>query len=1524
MSDWKTTSNQQLIHVFMQEYGLDQIALASFNQFIQFDINAHVGNHKPILVTNVNFDKTIEHGCKIAFGKVTFAPAVYTVNEVRNRSLNYMSELYIELVHSRWSRDLANNTILHNHDETHTLSLGEIPIMVGSCLCADRKQPDKGYFVVGGVEKVVIGQERIASNKIFISRKGDERPFGVVYSALPSNLESGSLASRWTLQKYTLSMHETLQVISLHTPRIKSVSLLTVLQALGFGNDQNLYVALRERMSSNVWKAMEKHIVATIQHSPPEVRSKEDALKLLSKHNWSHQMGNDADEQNENWERRFFCHILPHIQTERGKCEFILTWVCRLGEVMYGNRLPDDRDDYSNKRISLSGSLLFDLFKITFRRCVSYAKGLAKKCLAHSSMIDVHSLFKHTITAAFIKAIKTGNWADPLSKVKAKVGVTQILERFNTIATTSKLRRVEVPVGKESRSLGPRQLHASTYGMFCPSETPEGHACGLTKTFSMFAHVTVGASPLPIIDFLNHHKEENFDQVESAAAYVNGDYVCHVSRATIHRAKSLRNHGQLHPEITMTYDDADQTVWIWTDLGRVCRLIKTSQYLKIIKSDDKAMLQNAERWTWRQWFTSGLLQWIDCEESQTALIAENEDLVHGDHTHCEVSPVSLLGPTALMIPKSEHNQAPRVTYQCLHEDEWIMMADHSTKQIKDIRIGDQVLSFALEAPFTVQASRVVHQYCRKTEKRMLRVTTCNPRRELLTTQDHLYWTRDHGWKMAYDIICDQVLLFDFQDHKNPFFAEVASIAEVDAESAKYISDISVDHPCQNFITAAGFGVHNSAMAKQAIPSDNLNLIAQHRLDTQSYLLHTVQAPLVSTFLERRMIEKGGAVGLNVIVAIMSYSGYNQEDSVIMNQSSIDRGLFRSTFYKTFTEKESPITRSMQGDSEVFGVNRTEREPFHQLDDDGFPRPEETTNEPDQLDKETVLMSKVHLSAMGAYQRTDLTKIKEGKHAIVDRVQITENATGERIGKVRIRKNKIPEIGDKLCLDMFAEILTDDGWKTYETLDIAKHKIATLNPDTHGLKYEFASHKTVFHYKGKMYQLEHGALNFCVTPNHKVYVSGPRLSQATSFDLVQAQTVFGKKRFYKKDSNNDKPDYLFVLPTIESKYCDPIRFTMEQMNVWCEFIGWFILNGSLNKQDGISIHSYENNYKENLESILNILEVDWFVKGKTHKFHNKLLWAYLGSISKYHLPDWTWELSTEQSRHMIQGIIQSCDESPEHDFYTSSVSLRDDFQRLSLHAGWACDYFKMNSKQDDDPVWRCQIRKGNACRPCSKMQCDAREKSRIHEEWKDYNDFVWCVTVPNHIFYMRRKGKTVWTGNSSRHGQKATLGICLRQEDMPVNKYGISPDIIMNPHAVPSRMTVGQLLECVLGKAAILEGTPFVDGTPFVQNSDEQLKNAGTILKKNGFDECGFEWLYNGMTGRRFRAQIFMGPTYYQRLKHMVSEKVHARARGPRQSVTRQPVEGRSKSGGLRVGEMEKVKVFICNFLLDYFLIPISF
>jgi DNA-directed RNA polymerase I subunit RPA2 len=159
--------------------------------------------------------------------------------------------------------------------------------------------------------------------------------------------------------------------------------------------------------------------------------------------------------------------------------------------------------------------------------------------------------------------------------------------------------------------------------------------------------------------------------------------------------------------------------------------------------------------------------------------------------------------------------------------------------------------------------------------------------------------------------------------------------------------------------------------------------------------------------------------------------------------------------------------------------------------------------------------------------------------------------------------------------------------------------------------------------------------------------------------------------------------------------------------------------------------------------------------------------------------------------------------------------------------------------------------------------------------------------------------------SSRHGQKGTLSVLWPQENMPFTESGMTPDVLINPHAFPSRMTIGMLIESMAGKSGALNGN-FQDGTPFQFHEERRaIDHMGEQLRANGYSYYGSEPLYNGLTGNIMHVDIFIGVVFYQRLRHMVNDKFQVRSTGPVVALTRQPVKGRKKHGGIRLGEMER-------------------
>ena len=377
-----------------------------------------------------------------------------------------------------------------------------------------------------------------------------------------------------------------------------------------------------------------------------------------------------------------------------------------------------------------------------------------------------------------------------------------------------------------------------------------------------------------------------------------------------------------------------------------------------------------------------------------------------------------------------------------------------------------------------------------------------------------------------------------------------------------------------------------------------------------------------------------------------------------------------------------------------------------------------------------------------------------------------------------------------------------------------------------------------------------------------------------------------------------------------------------LNAFLEFFGIWITEVCLLKDCTVLVAT---RVKETLEKNNKMFRLECNNKSLTN-YMNRF---NVGADNKF-LPGWVWKLNQEQCRILIDSMMlgdgyqmkATSNILYKTSYKTSSIQLADDFQRLCLHAGYSCN-ITLNYETYDTTTIVNGTRKGetvtsvvNSYRMLINTSHNEPQVNKCikQDKLEKYKGKVYCCSVPSihpkknkdktvkegGVIYVRRQKYVAWSGNSV-HGQKGTIGLELPCTDMPFTSNGLQPDIIMNPNAIPSRMTAGQLIECLHAKAGALEGMT-ADGTPFEETNLTPIED---ILEKHGFNRKGKEYLYNGMTGYIMPVMIFIGPTYYMRLKHLVEDKIHSRARGPVSMLTRQAPEGRARDGGLRMGEMER-------------------
>jgi hypothetical protein len=293
------------------------------------------------------------------------------------------------------------------------------------------------------------------------------------------------------------------------------------------------------------------------------------------------------------------------------------------------------------------------------------------------------------------------------------------------------------------------------------------------------------------------------------------------------------------------------------------------------------------------------------------------------------------------------------------------------------------------------------------------------------------------------------------------------------------------------------------------------------------------------------------------------------------------------------------------------------------------------------------------------------------------------------------------------------------------------------------------------------------------------------------------------------------------------------------------------------------------------------------------------------IDEDKLPDYIWNMSKNQCL-IILDVLKK--------IKNLTLTLANDISRFYVHSGYS-GVIELSNKNKN--LYKVNFIENNEPFINSKEGVVGETLVSLQEKLIDYEGKVYCIEMSSsHLYYMRENNfaPSMLIGNS-RAGQKGTIGLIIPEEDMPFTADGTRPDLIINPHASPSRMTIGQITEMLFGKVCASYGA-FGDCTAF-QIKGANYTTYAPLLVKAGFNSTGNQVLYNGMTGEQLAADIYVGPTYYMRLKHMVKDKINFRARGPNTMLTRQPVQGRANDGGLRVGEMERDG--ICAHGMAYFL-----
>jgi hypothetical protein len=569
-------------------------------------------------------------------------------------------------------------------------------------------------------------------------------------------------------------------------------------------------------------------------------------------------------------------------------------------------------------------------------------------------------------------------------------------------------------------------------------------------------------------------------------------------------------------------------------------------------------------------------------------------------------------------------------------------------------------------------------------------------------------------------------------------------------------------------------LYQGAMGKQAMGV--YSTAFSSRMDTMAHILHYPQKPLVNTETSKYVHSDTLPSGQMPIVAIACYTGYNQEDSLIFNQSAIDRGMFRSSFYRTYMDEEKKNSATLE--DEKFckpqkyypnGKVYTEKMGFgsyDKLDNNGF------IKVGSYVDGNDIIIGKVTMlknSIEGEPKARDLsTSLRSNESGIVDKVYKNSNGDGYNFVKVRVRSDRTPECGDKFaCFLPNTSVLTLNGWKYFKDISI-KDKVATLI-NGNELYYDFPEEIMSYDCDEEIYSLKSNQVDLEVTLNHRMYV-GDR--NGKKYGIKEAKEIIGKRVKYLKNVS------IYNQFTIKDKFILPSFNNIPEKELdlksFLVFFGIWMAEGWTHSNQ-IQFASHKKRVKDSLIECCNLLGYEikkmkddkndlqlnrWVIEDK--QLCNFFTQYSVGAINKF-LPEWVWNLSMEDSKVLMNSMILGDGHYMKNGtlrYDTSSEILADDFQRLCLHAGYSANkYLKYEAGHESycEPrneifkstvnAYRLTIVKSQNKPIVNKYRKFNGENS--NDKLVKYTGKVYCCNVNSGIIYVRNNGKPVWCGNS-RH------------------------------------------------------------------------------------------------------------------------------------------------------------------------------
>jgi DNA-directed RNA polymerase III subunit RPC2 len=601
-----------------------------------------------------------------------------TPMECRLRDMTYGAPMFVDIAYIRDKSKIVRRNV----------PLGRLPVMLKSSKCrlggannAEMELMNEcpldpgGYFIINGTEKVILIQEQLSKNRVIV--EADEKN-NIITASVTSSTHERKTKTSITFKKDRIAL--------VHNVLVEPAPIVIILKALGGLSDYEILNLVagddskyQDEFSVNFDEAI-KHGVYT-QHQALEWIGSRVKMGGRAKFQPNQPRKNNIEEGLDALSNLIIAHIPVEGLDFYPKAVYVALMTRRVLMVQAKPSLVDDRDFVGNKRLELAGQLLSLLFEDLFKKFCGDVKASIDKVLKKDNrampldavtMISNHA---NNIGQGINRAIQSGNWTVKRFNMN-RAGVTHVLSRLSYIAALGMMTRISSQFEKTRKVSGPRALQPSQWGMLCPSDTPEGEACGLVKNLALMTHITTNAEEAPVKRwvFTLDAGIEPIRNFSGQEMHQDGAYIIHINGTPFAltrnpkrfcvRFRTMRRRGYISPFVSISINTHFSAVHIATDEGRICRPYIIVKNGKSKLNAEYLRLLQLGKATFDDFLTNGIVEYLDVNEEQDTLVALYEADINKSTTHMEIEPFTILGAVAGLIPFPHHNQSPRNTYQC--------------------------------------------------------------------------------------------------------------------------------------------------------------------------------------------------------------------------------------------------------------------------------------------------------------------------------------------------------------------------------------------------------------------------------------------------------------------------------------------------------------------------------------------------------------------------------------------------------------------------------------------------------------------------------------------------------------------------------------------------------------------------------------------------------------------------------------------------------------------------------------------